>query len=62
MAEHFFPRPKAANISDITEVRYPKELNGFAYTITRAEVEETIGKLPRDKAPCPDGIPNRLLR
>ena len=30
MAEHFFPQPQAANVSDITETCYPEELDGIA--------------------------------
>ncbi|KAI1005378.1 hypothetical protein K3495_g2839 [Podosphaera aphanis] len=62
MAQHFFPLPVQAEIQDIAGTIYPEELAIIPSTITEAEVEEAIGKLPSDKAPGPDEIPNRLLK
>ena len=62
MAEHFFPKPVVANTSEIAAILYPRELENISDTITSAEVKEILGKLPRDKAPGTDGIPNRLLK
>ena len=62
MAAHFFPQPVAADAGDIAGTIYPKELEGITNTITQAEVEEILGKLPNNKAPGPDGIPNQLLK
>ncbi|KAI0997728.1 hypothetical protein K3495_g10462 [Podosphaera aphanis] len=62
MAQHFFPQPVQAEIQDIAGTIYPEELAIIPSTITEAEVEEAIGKLPSDKAPGPDEIPNRLLK
>ncbi|KAI0997925.1 hypothetical protein K3495_g10264 [Podosphaera aphanis] len=62
MARHFFPPPVAANIQDIAGTIYPDELHTVTRIITSAEIEEILGQLPSDKAPGPDGIPNRLLK
>ncbi|KAI0995822.1 hypothetical protein K3495_g12360 [Podosphaera aphanis] len=62
MAQHFFPQPVQAEIQDIAGTIYPEELAIIPSTITEAEVEEAIGKLPSDKAPGPDEIPNWLLK
>ncbi|KAI0991845.1 hypothetical protein K3495_g16342, partial [Podosphaera aphanis] len=62
MAEHFFPQPVAADTADISGSIYPEELDNIPSTITPAQVEEIIAKLPSNKAPGPDGIPNRLLK
>lgn len=62
MAGHFFPQPMAADTADIAEANYPEELHGISSIITHTEVEEALTNLPSDKAPGPDGIPNRLLK
>ena len=62
MAEHFFPQPLAVYPSDIAGATYPEELDSISSCITYKEVEEALGNLPSDKAPGPDGIPNRLLK
>ena len=62
MAEHFFPKPVVENTSEIAATLYPIELDNISDTITSAEVEKILGKLPSDKAPGLDGIPNRLLK
>ncbi|KAI0998445.1 hypothetical protein K3495_g9750, partial [Podosphaera aphanis] len=51
----------AAEMDDIPGTIYPAELDNIPFTITHEEVEEVLKKLPNDKAPGPDGIPNRLL-
>ncbi|KAI0999050.1 hypothetical protein K3495_g9146 [Podosphaera aphanis] len=61
MAEYFFPQSVAADTTDISGSTYPEELDNIPSTITLAEVEEILGKLP-SKAPGPDGIPNRLVK
>ncbi|KAI0990830.1 hypothetical protein K3495_g17357, partial [Podosphaera aphanis] len=48
--------------ADIAGTSYPEELEGISSVISHAEIEEILGKLPSDKAPGPDGIPNRLLK
>ncbi|KAI1002560.1 hypothetical protein K3495_g5636 [Podosphaera aphanis] len=62
MAEHFYPQPVVADTADIVGTSYPEELEGISSVIPHVEVEETLGKPPSDKAPGPDGIPNRLLK
>ncbi|KAI0998299.1 hypothetical protein K3495_g9897 [Podosphaera aphanis] len=62
MAQHFFPPPIIADVQDMIEAAYPDELTTISNVITQSEVEEILGNLPSDKAPCPDEIPNRLLK
>ncbi|KAI0998161.1 hypothetical protein K3495_g10028 [Podosphaera aphanis] len=62
MAQHFFPLPVIADIQDIEGFTYPEELKTIPNVITQQEIEEALRKLPNDKAPGPDGIPNRLLK
>ncbi|KAI0997975.1 hypothetical protein K3495_g10215 [Podosphaera aphanis] len=62
MAEHFFPQPVVADTEDISGSIYPEELDKISNTTTRVEVEEIFKKLPSDKAPGPDEIPNRFQK
>lgn len=61
LAKHFFPPAKAADLSDIADHRYPSELP-MLQTVSAEEVIKVLKALPPDKAPGPDGIPNRVLR
>jgi hypothetical protein len=57
----FFPEPPQADLSDLAdEPRFERHAIGFP-SITEHEVLEAIQGMPADKAPGPDGIPNRLL-
>ncbi|KAI1004857.1 hypothetical protein K3495_g3360 [Podosphaera aphanis] len=60
MAGNFFPQPVAADTTDIARAIYPEELSSISKLITHMEVEEALRKLPNDKDPGPDGLPNRL--
>lgn len=60
--QYFFPTPIQANIEDIPGAIYPNEIDAGPQFVTKAEVEDLLGKLPSDKAPGPDGISNRLLK
>ncbi|KAI1000147.1 hypothetical protein K3495_g8053 [Podosphaera aphanis] len=62
MAQHFFPPPVHADVQDIAGFTYPEELKTISNVITQQEIEEALRKLPNDKAPGPDGIPNRFLK
>ncbi|KAI0992219.1 hypothetical protein K3495_g15967, partial [Podosphaera aphanis] len=62
MAQHFFPEAEAADTGDIDGTSYPGELQNISKIITQSEVEETLRRLPSDKAPGPDEIPNRFLK
>ncbi|KAI1000156.1 hypothetical protein K3495_g8039 [Podosphaera aphanis] len=62
MAGNLSPQPVAADTTDIAKAIYPEELSSISKLNTHTEVEEALGKLPNDKAPGPDGIPNRLLK
>ncbi|KHJ34495.1 hypothetical protein EV44_g3457 [Erysiphe necator] len=62
MAEHFFPSPIHAELEDIKGAIYPEISEPISNYIDEVEFEEAISKLPNDRAPGPDGIPNRLLK
>lgn len=58
MNEHLFPSPVHAELDDIKGATYPEILGPISIYIEEAEIEEIISRLPNDKAPGPDGIPN----
>ena len=62
MAQHFFPLPVIADIQDIEGFTYPEELKTIPKVITQQEIEKALQKLPNDKAPGPDGIPNVIYK
>ncbi|KAI0991930.1 hypothetical protein K3495_g16257, partial [Podosphaera aphanis] len=62
MAHHFFPQPVAADTRDIEGSTYPEDLPNISDMVTQNEIKEILQKLPSDKAPGPDGIPNRFLK
>lgn len=61
MAEHFFPAPVQADTQDIPGTLYGPEVS-IQRQVLNTEVEDILKDLPSDKAPGPDGIPNRLLK
>ncbi|KAI0995359.1 hypothetical protein K3495_g12824 [Podosphaera aphanis] len=62
MAHHFFPQPVAIDTRDIDESTYPEDLPNISDVITQIKIKEILQKLPSDKAPSPDEIPNRFLK
>ncbi|KAI0998166.1 hypothetical protein K3495_g10025 [Podosphaera aphanis] len=62
LASHFFPSTVSADLEDIEEYTYPDKLSTISASTEIAEVEEALKKLPGNKTPGPDGIPNQLLK
>ncbi|KAI9043120.1 uncharacterized protein KD926_004623 [Aspergillus affinis] len=54
----FFPHPPPADLSDIPTTSLPRQL-GFP-DLAEHEMLRCIRKVPPDKAPEPDGIPNKV--
>ncbi|KAI0993785.1 hypothetical protein K3495_g14399 [Podosphaera aphanis] len=54
--------PRAADTGDIDGSTYLEDLSNISDVITQTEIKEILQKLPSDKAPGPDGIPNRFLK
>lgn len=59
LRETFFPKPLAADLSDIGISRPPPEPIDFPL-ITEHEVRRAIRQAPAEKAPGADGIPNKV--
>lgn len=57
----FFPPPPEADLSDIESYTYPQPAI-CPLLITKMEMLTAIQQPKADKAPGPDGIPNRLLQ
>lgn len=57
----FFPAPPPADLNDIPNSIYPQSKE-CRMIITPEEVLQTIRHTSADKAPGPDGIPNRILK
>ena len=60
LREHAFSRPIEADLSDIVDYSYPSPLE----TEDRLTTDEVLAACLRtkpDKAPGPDGIPNRVI-
>jgi hypothetical protein len=55
-----FPPPVEADLTDANEYPYPEGVS-MPNQLTKEEVMAAITKTPKDKAPGPDGIPNRIL-
>ncbi|KAI1005137.1 hypothetical protein K3495_g3081 [Podosphaera aphanis] len=62
MAQHFFPPPVEADIEGIVQNTYPTEVGRFSKSVDKTDIETMLEYVPGDKAPGPDGIPNRLLK
>ena len=60
LQEVFFPTPPSADLSDIAGYQYGEA--GEWHTITQEEIREAIHQVPPDKAPGPDGLPNRIIK
>ncbi|KAJ5667634.1 hypothetical protein N7507_003498 [Penicillium longicatenatum] len=57
----FFPSPPEADLSDIQHNNTTRNQISFP-SITEQEVRDAIRRTPPDKAPGPDGIPNRVWK
>lgn len=61
LKKHLFPAPSEPDLSDMENPTYPAELN-CPLIITPEEIIRAINRQSPDKAPGPDGIPNRVLK
>ena len=61
LVKAFFPDPEHANTGDIAGTQYPIAVTARA-PLEEDEIYAIIRKLPNDKAPGPDGIPNRCIK
>jgi endonuclease/exonuclease/phosphatase family metal-dependent hydrolase len=61
LAEQFFPPAPEVDLSDIDPTTYPPELRG-GQSVAESEVRSAITRPKPDRAPGPDGIPNRFLK
>ena len=61
LKSYLFPPPSTPDLTDMEQAVYPKEVD-CPKNITREEVHATIKRQHSDKAPGPDGIPNRVLK
>ena len=57
----FFPPPPTADLSDIQGFTYPEPEESLM-VISADEIAKAIARVKADKAPGPDGIPNRMLK
>jgi hypothetical protein len=55
----FFPRPLAADLEDMQNAQYARQIG--LPPITEKEILEAIESTSLPKAPGPDGLPNRVL-
>ncbi|GAE00303.1 hypothetical protein CIMG_02747, partial [Paecilomyces variotii No. 5] len=60
LTETFFPNPPVANLNNIWDFPYLDEVE--IPKITEPELQQVIQDAGVDKAPGPDGIPNRVLQ
>jgi hypothetical protein len=56
-----FPPPVEADLTDVTGYIYPERIS-MPSQLTKEEVVAAIMRASKDKAPGPDGIPNRVLQ
>jgi len=62
LAGKFFPAARPADLSDITSETLPERQLNLSSTVTEDTVEKAIKKLPNNKAPGPDRIPNEAIK
>jgi hypothetical protein len=60
MKDAHFPPPVEADLNDLAGFQYPREVE-IPSDLTTTEVVQAIISTTKDKAPGPDGIPNRVL-
>ena len=61
LANHFFPQPRTANLADIQHAQPPTQFY-MDTRITREDILYALKRVPSNKAPGPDQIPNLLLK
>ena len=61
LAERFFPQDLQADLTDILTEALPSAIQ-INRSVSREDVIEVARKLPPDKAPGPDQIPNRVIK
>ena len=61
LRDKFFPPPQSADLEDLKETNFPEPIQAVT-TIHGNDVSRAIMRVARDKAPGPDGIPNRILK
>ncbi|KAJ5636972.1 hypothetical protein N7490_006851 [Penicillium lividum] len=62
LQEVFFPKPPEADLSDIRQQTHTSSNQIPFPPVTEQEVRDAIQRTPPDKAPGPDGLPNRVWR
>lgn len=62
LAEKFFPAGKQADLIDINSRAAPAQTLDIPPTVTTEALRTIIQKLPNNKAPGPDGLPNEVLK
>lgn len=60
LASKFFPSPTPAGLTDIPEIGSNARTN-FHPTVTPGELSSVLHRLPREKSPEQDSIPNEIL-
>src|SRR5947207_4436730 len=58
---NFFPPPPPADLKDIRHATYPQEAK-YDPIISIQQIRAAVSKTAPNKAPGPDGIPNRVLK
>ena len=62
LAERFFPEPPQAEPNDIESETQATRMLQIDSTVTTEELQGILRRLPNDRAPGPDGIPNEVLK
>lgn len=61
LAGHFFPPPRQVDLSDMLNTTLPPQFQ-MEEGITEEDVRAALRRLPANKAPGPDSIPNTMLK
>jgi hypothetical protein len=62
LVKKFFPEPPPADLSDIAQEPQPRSTLEINKEVTVEEVQGLLQRLPKNKAPGPDEIPNEVLQ